>query len=97
MVNKELIKRDIEKISNAKVKYFFIGIIVSIIPYSIILLAINNYSYGSNSLREIIIVFGILTAIINAIALPKMACDKLKDYFLLKYNMSYAESKNLKY
>lgn len=94
MVNKDLIKKDIEEISNAKFKYFLIGIITSLIPYSIILLIINNYSYGSTSLKEIIIVFGILTTIINAFALSKMARNKLIDYFNLKYNITYKEAKN---
>jgi Na+/H+ antiporter NhaC len=94
MVNKELIRKDIEKISNAKYKYFFIGIIVSLIPYSIILLIINNYSYGSNNLRDMVILFGIITTIINAFGLSKMAYDKLIDYFNLKYGISYKEAKN---
>jgi uncharacterized membrane protein YdjX (TVP38/TMEM64 family) len=93
MVNKDLIRKDIEKISQAKYKYFFMGIIISIIPYIIILLVINN-SYGSNTLRDMITLFGIITTIINAFSLSKMASDKLKDYFELKYAISYNTAKN---
>lgn len=77
--NKEYSRNQI--INSNKTRYMFIGFIVGIIPFILLISAISFKEGGIEAvpsvLRDTLLVFGILTAIINSIALNKIISNKI--------------------
>lgn len=69
-INRDLKQEEIN-LKSYKIKYFFIGFLVGIIPY-IIMTLICDYSYVASNLfhfKKILITIGIATALINGFIL----------------------------
>ena len=61
-----------------KTKYFFIGLIVGIFPFLILLLILNQYSI-SNIYKMTIIIISIIVSIINGYILKHNVNIKIKE------------------
>ena len=93
MDNKELtILKEINNIEHARSKYFIIGFIISLIPYSIILLLAYNMDV-SNTFIYIILSFMIISCIFNAFILSINIHRKLILFFENKYDIKYKQIK----
>lgn len=91
--NKELtLLKEIHNIEHARSKYFFIGFIISLIPYIMVLLAAYRMDV-SRLFIFIILSFMVLTALFNAIYLSISIHKKLITYFENKYETSYKKIK----
>ena len=91
-INELTIMKEINNIENAKTKYFFFGFMISLIPYSIILVIAKKIDSSSLFINTIL-VFMILTAIFNAFILSSNIYKQLVNYFENKYEGSYKEIK----
>ena len=60
-----------------KNKYFFIGFIVGIIPFMILLIILSGYK-NFNSYKYVIIIISLITALINGYILKINVLAKLK-------------------
>ena len=65
------LKQDVNNLNTYKTKYFFIGFIIGIIPYIILIIVTNNFMKLPNLiyLKKVLIIIGICTAFINAFIL----------------------------
>ena len=93
-INELTILKEIHNIEYAKSKYFFIGFILSIIPYTLILLLANKMNV-SNFFIYTIIAFTVISCIINAILVSKSVHKQLITFFENKYEITYKEAKDL--
>lgn len=91
--NNELtILREIHNIENAKGKYFFIGFMVSLIPFSLLLYIAYKLN-ASNIFIYTILLFTIIACILNAFMLSNNIHKRLIEFFENKYNCKYKEIK----
>lgn len=60
-----------------KNKYFFIGFIVGIIPFIILLIILSGYK-NFNSYKYVIIIISLITSLLNGYILKTNALAKLK-------------------
>ena len=91
--NNELtILKEIHNIENAKGKFFFIGFMISLIPYSLILLLASKMDASSMFIYTIL-AFTIVTCILNAFILSNNVHNKLIEFFENKYECSYKQIK----
>ena len=91
--NSELNKlREIHNIENAKSKFFFIGFMISLIPYTLVLLIASKLDV-SNVFMYTIMGFTIITCLFNAYMLSHSIQNKLIEFFENKYECSYKEIK----
>lgn len=60
-----------------KNKYFFIGFIVGIIPFIILLIILSGYK-NFNSYKYVIIIISLITSLLNGYILKANALAKLK-------------------
>ncbi len=87
--------KEIKNIKRYKIKYFFIGFIVGIIPYSIIILIISNNNINiDNIIRSMIAIVSISTGFINAIILSNVAYKKLLSFLEFRYQIDYNFNNN---
>ena len=86
------IMREIHNIEYAKSKYFFIGLMISLIPYIFILLVANKLGVA-NSFIYMILIITILSCVINGIIVSKNVYKKLIDFFENKYDIDYLQAK----
>lgn len=83
-------EKEIKNIKRYKIKYFFIGFLVGVIPYTIIVLIINKYNICIDDIiRNMIAVVSISTGFINAIALSNVAYKKLLSFLNFRYQIDY--------
>ena len=87
-INELTIIREINNIENAKTKYFFWGFIISLIPYSLILLVADKLNASSTFIYTIIVVT-ILSSIANAFILSSNIHNQLISFFENKYETDY--------
>lgn len=78
--NKEYSHEEIIKVN--KTKYLFIGFIVGILPF-ILLISLLSIKEGGiefvpSILRDTVIIFGMITACINSFILKKMIINKIE-------------------
>lgn len=70
------------QINYNKTKYLFIGFIVGIMPFilliSILSLKEGGIKFVPSVLRDTLLIFGILTAVVNSILLNKMITTKIE-------------------
>jgi hypothetical protein len=91
--NNELtLLKEIHNIENAKSKYFLIGFMVSLIPYSLILMVASKLDASSMFIYTIL-AFTIITCIFNAFMLSHNIHNKLIQFFENKYECSYKQIK----
>ncbi len=91
--NSELtILREINNIEYAKNKYFIIGFMISLIPYSFVLL-IATHAYVSKLFIYTIIIITIISCLLNAYIVSKNIYNKLILFFENKYNVDYKKIK----
>lgn len=67
-----------------KNRYFFIGFLVGIIPYIILICIYNAQTRNIGNLKEILFFVGIITASINAFILKDKATKKIMDTLNIK-------------
>ena len=87
-INELTLIKELNNIENAKTKYFFWGFIISLIPYTVILL-IANKLHAPNVFIYTIIVITILASIFNAFILSKNIHDQLIYFLENKYETDY--------
>ena len=91
--NNELtILREINNIEYAKKKYFFIGFMISFIPYLLVLIIASSMNVSSLFIY-MIIAFTVITCIANAFILSNYTYKKLIEFFENKYEGNYKEIK----
>ena len=93
-INELTILKEMHNIEYAKSKYFFMGLIISFIPYTGILLIANKMNM-SNIFIYTIVGFTIISCIVNGILLSKSIYKKLIFFFENKYEITYQEAKEL--
>lgn len=71
---------DIINIEEQTIRAFFIGFIIAIIPFSVLLLFDFNKSF-----KLITIIFGIITSLINAFIYRSIINNRLANQFNIKY------------
>ena len=86
------ILKEINNIENARCKYFIIGFIISLIPYSFVLL-ITTHINVSKLFVYTIIAFTITSCLLNGIIVSNNIYNKLVLFFENKYNESYKKIK----
>ena len=91
-INELTVMKEINNIENAKSKYFFYGFMISLIPYTLILLLANRLN-ASRNIIYLIITFTIITSILNAYILSSNIYKQLIEYFEFKYNDNYKKIK----
>lgn len=73
-----------EKQNINKSKYLLIGFIIGIIPFIAIILLSSNLSGSIDDIPKVfkntIIIFGILTSLINAFVFKNMMLNKIKEF-----------------
>ena len=88
MNNNELtILKEMHNIENAKSKYFIKGLIISLIPYLLILYLADSFKMP-NIYIYTIIGFTIISCIINALLLSSSVYKKLILFFENKYEIT---------
>jgi hypothetical protein len=91
--NNELtIIREINNIENAKGKFFFIGFMVSLVPYVLVLMIASKLN-ASNGIIYTILAFTVISCVFNAFMLSHNIHNKLIEFFENKYECSYKEIK----
>lgn len=91
--NKKLtIIKEINNIEHAKSKYFFIGLLLSLIPYILVLMAAYKMNV-SILFISMILFFMIITSTFNALYLSVSIHNKLITFFENKYECSYKKIK----
>ena len=91
--NKKLtIIKEINNIEHAKSKYFFIGLLLSLIPYSLVLIVAYKMNV-SILFISMILFFMIITSTFNALYLSVSIHNKLITFFENKYECNYKKIK----
>ncbi len=91
-INELTLLREINNIEYAKKKYFFIGFIISFIPYLLVLL-IASKAYVSNIFIYTIIILTVISCITNGFIVSNNIYKRLIEYFEFKYDTNYKEIK----
>ena len=92
MINNNDLQQIINNIENKKNKYYLIGFILGIIPYLFILVFAKIINISS-SFINVLIIFGIITAFVNAHILSNQIFKRLIEFFNIKYNINYLDIK----
>ncbi len=93
--NNELtILKEINNIEYAKYKYFFIGFLISLIPYSLILLIATKLTVSKTFVYTLVFIT-ILSCVANAFILSNNIYNKLIAFFENKYQSNYKKIKDL--
>jgi hypothetical protein len=92
--NNELtILKEINNIEYAKYKYFFIGFLISLIPYSLILLIATKLTVSKAFVYTLVFIT-ILSCVANAFILSNNIYNKLITFFENKYQSNYKKIKD---
>ena len=90
MINNNDLQQAINNIENKKSKYYLIGFILGIIPYLIIFIFAKLINISS-SFINILIIFAVITAFVNAHVLSNQIFKRLIEFFNIKYNINYLD------
>ena len=94
MDNRELnIKKEINIVESSRIRFFFLGAFIGVLPYLVLFAALNNSINERYLFRNTLIIFTIGSLIINGIFVSKTVYNRYKDFMEFKYDIEYDELK----
>jgi uncharacterized membrane protein YdjX (TVP38/TMEM64 family) len=94
MDNTELnIIKEINEVEASKIKFFFVGAFIGILPYLLLFAALSNNINERILFRNTLIIFSFLSIIINGLFVSRTVYNRFKDYMEFKYDTKYEELK----
>ena len=98
MDNTELnIRKEINEVETSKIKFLFIGALIGAVPYILLFMVLGSHLQERLLFRNTLIIFSIVSIVINAIVVSRTVYNRYKDFMEFKYDEKYSELKKYFY
>lgn len=87
------LKKEINMVEESKLKFFFIGALIGVLPYLLLFVMLNNSLNERLLFKYTLLLFTIASLIINGLLISKTVYKRYKDFMEFKYDANYEELK----